>query len=167
MNEVDVALAVLLLLFAVRGFVRGFFRELFGFAAILAGVAASLLYTERVALEIAPFVALADQLRHAVAFVGIFVVVHSVLNLIGFVLERLTFNIVLRTASRLGGAGFGAAKGAAILAFVLLFLHLFPVDENLDRKLMNSEVARNLSAVAGAVLKGGWRDAVGGGQKQA
>lgn len=167
MNQVDVALSVLLLLFALRGFLRGFFRELFGFAAILGGVGAALLYTEEVALRAAPYVPLAEQMRHAAAFVAVFVAVHTALNLVGFALERITFRIVLRSASRLGGAGFGAAKGAAILAFVLLFLHLFPVNENLDRQLMNSELARNLSAVAGAVLKGGWRDAVGGGQKQA
>ena len=42
MNGIDVALVVLLLLCGLRGSWRGFFRESFGFAALLLGLLAAL-----------------------------------------------------------------------------------------------------------------------------
>ena len=39
MNRIDVVLAIVLLLFAVRGFWRGFSREFFGFVGLIGGLA--------------------------------------------------------------------------------------------------------------------------------
>jgi len=60
--------------------------------------------------------------------------------------------------SRVGGALFALGKGAAVLSFVLLFLHLFPVVPSLDRQIADSRLARPMVAAAGAALRTGWRD---------
>ncbi len=153
MNGVDLALGILLSVCALRGFWRGFFRETFGLLALIGGVAA--------AVQLAPFGSVIlqryTQLPAAVdaglAFVAIFVIVHTAVNLIGVLLDRLTGALFLRGLNRLGGALLGAGKGAAVLGLVLLFLHLFPVIPELDGQIMNSAIGRPLVSVAGNVIR--------------
>ncbi len=153
MNGVDLALGILLSICALRGYWRGFFRETFGLLALIGGVAA--------AVELAPLgTAMLQQYLHlpsavdaGLAFIGIFVVVHTGINLIGVLLDRLTRALFLRGLNRLGGAVLGAGKGAAVLGLVLLFLHLFPLIPELDGQIMSSAIGRPLVSAAGNVIR--------------
>ncbi len=161
MNGIDVVLVVLLLIFTVRGFWRGFFRESFGFLALVVGLALALRFADRGAALLAvwlDFPELSAAARLGIAFVGIFVVVQTAINLIGLLCDAVVGRAALRRVSRVTGAGFAVAKGGAILAFVLLFLQLFPVAPQLDRQIMESRLARPLVSVAGLVIRVGWRD---------
>jgi hypothetical protein len=57
----------------------------------------------------------------------------------------------------LAGVAFAVAKGGAIVALVLLFLHLFRVVPALDQRIMESRVARPLIAAAQSVVHAGLR----------
>ena len=159
MTAMDVALVVLLLLCALRGFWRGFFRESFGFLGLILGIAAALRFSEEVAGALAEAVPAATVLpttgRLGVAFVVTFVVVQTVLNVFGLMLERMMGSIFFRRASRVAGALFGAAKGGAVLAFLLLFVHVFPVAPGIDRRIAESRIAHALVTAAGAVVRAG------------
>ena len=72
---------------------------------------------------------------HGAAFVAIFMVVSAAVNLLGLACDQLFGRGVLRVPSRVGGALFGLGKGAAVFAFVLLFLHLFPVVPGIDQQI--------------------------------
>ena len=161
MNPVDVALMVLVGFFVLRGFWRGFFRESFGFLALVAGIFCALEFTGAVIGRLPEVGDLLGTTGPMVVFVGIFVLVHTVINLVGLLLDRIANSLLFRTVSRLTGGAFGAFKGAAVSAFVLLFLHLFPVSSNLDRQIRESQFARPLVDVATTVLRYRWRP-VGG-----
>ncbi len=113
MNALDFAVLGLILLFAVRGYFRGFFRELFGLAAwVGAGVAAYLLgpgygpaVSQRYHLPIA--------IGEALAAVAIFVGLYLVCQLAGWILNRLARMLFLGPVDRAGGLVFGAAKAVA------------------------------------------------------
>lgn len=158
MNVVDAVLVVLLLVFAIRGFWRGFFRESFGLLGIVLGLAAALRLADGGAALLSRVGALPLPMtaRLGVAFVGIFVLVDTALILTGLLFDRLLGSGVMRNLNRAGGALFGLAKGAALLAFVLLFFHLFPVVPGFDERLMASQVAHPMVSVAGSVLRAGW-----------
>jgi len=153
MNGLDFTLAVLLAAFALRGYGRGFIREGFGFLALVAGIVAAMLLTGPGTATIEHSVSLPPVLESAGVFVGIFVIVHSVLNATGVLVDRLLGGVALRTMNRLMGAAFGAGKAAIVLGFVLLFLHLFPVVPSLDTHLMNSNIGRPLVAAASNVAR--------------
>jgi membrane protein required for colicin V production len=157
MNGVDLALIVILGAFALRGYWRGFFRESFGVLALIAGMAAAQQFTAWGAAMVQGRVPLPPAAQTGVAFVLIFVVVHTVMNLIGVVLDRLAGASRLWGINRLAGAVLGVAKGGVVLAVVLLFLHLFPVTPAADVHIMGSAVARPLVAVASDVLRLGMR----------
>jgi membrane protein required for colicin V production len=159
MNLVDIALAILLLICAVRGFWRGLIRESFGFAAFVAGLGVALRMADAVgqSLEGVDLLAsLPDAARVGGAFVAIFLVVSAVLNLVGFVLDRLVGGGSLRQVGKVAGGLFGVAKGAAVLAFVLLFFQLFPFVRGLDQQLAQSRLARPMISAAGNFLRGNW-----------
>jgi uncharacterized membrane protein required for colicin V production len=162
MNGIDVALVILLLLCGLRGSWRGFFRESFGFAALLLGLLAALRGAPAGAEWLSGRVPSGEMSSSALlgaAFVGIFMIVSAAVNLVGVACDQLFGRGALRVLSRIGGALFGLGKGAAVFAFVLLFLHLFPVVPGIDQQITGSRVARPMISAASAALHAGWRDA--------
>ena len=151
MNGVDLALVGVLLVFALRGYWRGFFRESFGLLALLGGLAAAMRFTPAGAAMVEPYVSV-PVVRDGIAFVGIFVVTHAVVNVIGVLVDRLAGAGLV---GRLAGAAVGIGKGGTMLAFVLLFLHLSPLLTALDARIMGSRLAPPLIAVAGDVIRFG------------
>ena len=103
MNLVDLALTVLLLLCAIRGFLRGFVRESFGFAAFIVGLLAALRFADPVGHSLQSWEALAglpDAARVGGGFVAVFLAVSAVINLVGFVIDRLLGDGMLRGVGR-------------------------------------------------------------------
>jgi len=159
MNSVDVALLLILVAFALRGYWRGFFRESFGVLAMIAGVAAALQFTTWGVGMVQDRVPVPPAWQTGMMFVGIFMVVHAVVSLIGVVIDWFAGASRLWGINRFGGALLGVAKGSGILAVVLLFLHLFPVVPTADSHIMGSAVARPLVEVASDLLRLGVRGA--------
>lgn len=161
MNGIDGALVVLLLLAALRGSWRGFFRESFGFVALVGGLVAALRGADPAATWVATVVPAGEFSGSAllgVAFVAVFLVVSTLLNLVGVACDQLFGRGRLQTLSRVGGALFALAKSAVLLAFVMLFFHLFPLVPAVERQIAGSRLAPPMVSAAGAVLRAGWRD---------
>jgi membrane protein required for colicin V production len=156
MNLIDVALVVLLLLCALRGFWRGFFRESFGFLGLIVGLGGALRFSDIGAAALVPYLPLPSTALVGISFVGLFMVAYTALNLFGLLLERLIGSLMLQRANQLAGSVFAVAKGGAILALVLLFFHLFRVPA-LDQRIMESRVARPLVAAAESIIHAGLR----------
>ena len=155
MNGVDIVLVVMLTGCAVRGWWRGFFRECIGLIALVVGVAAALRLSGAVEAVLQPRLHVPAPVAAGVAFVSIFVVVHGTINVVGMLLGRLAARTALGVVDSASGAVLGAAKGGVVLAFVLLFLHLFPIASTLDPKLMASSIGRSLVAVASNAIRVG------------
>lgn len=153
MNNIDVVVGVLLLIALLRGFWRGFFRECCAFLGLVAGLVAAMQWTDLGAAAIEPYAKLPEPIHTGVAFVAIFAIVHSSISLVGSLLDRVASGRVVRSLNRLGGALVGMGKGAAVLAFVLLFLHLFPLLPSVDGEIMRSTIGRPLMSAAGDVLR--------------
>jgi len=154
MNPVDLAVGTALAVFALRGYWRGFFRESFGVLALLGGLTAATRLSPAVSQRIESYAAM-PAVREGVAFVGTFMATYCVVTLIGYVLHRLAGAAAQGWANRLGGIAVGAGKGAALVSFVLLFLHLFPLIRSVDDRLAESRLASPLIAAAGSVVRFG------------
>ncbi len=160
MNFVDVALVLLLSFCALRGFLRGLLREAFGLLALVAGLVAAMRLAIPGGVELGalpPLAGLPEIARSGIVFVAVFLIVSGLVNLFGFIGERMLGGGVLRQLSRIAGAGFATAKGAVVLAFALLFFHLFPFVDGFDSQLQESRLARPLIAAADTALRKGWR----------
>lgn len=101
-------------LLALRGGVRGFFREAFGLLALTVGLAASLLGGQGLGREVAARWGLSPTLARAGAHVLLFVGPYAVLQGLGFALSRLGRAVFLGGVDRAAGALFGAAAACAL-----------------------------------------------------
>ena len=153
MNGVDVALIAALAGCALRGWWRGFFRECFGLFALVVGISTALRFAASGEAVLQPHLRLPPSVASGLAFVSIFVGVHAAINVAGAVLNRLMGTATRRTVNGVGGALLGAAKGAVVLAFLLLFLHLFPPTSAVDPQVMGSSFARSLVGVASNAIR--------------
>ena len=113
MGRIDVVLAVVLALFALRGFWRGFSREIFALIGLIGGLAVAGASYADAAMMLPPEVP--DIVRPATAFIGIFLGVALAAKLAGMVIHRLLGLTLLSPLDRAAGILLGAAKGVAVI----------------------------------------------------
>ncbi len=153
MNGVDVVLVFLLAVYALRGYWRGFLREAFGLFALAGGIWAAFRFAAAAVVVVPQHLRLPAPVQAGVAFVVVFAVIHTAMNLVGVLLDRLRRTTLVGGVNRMAGVALGAGKGAAILAFVLLFLHLFSLSSNLDGHIMSSRMGPPLVNAAAKVVR--------------
>jgi membrane protein required for colicin V production len=139
-NRIDVGLAVVLALFALRGFQRGFSREIFALIGLVGGVAlAGAMYADA-ALLLPPEVP--EMARPAVAFLAIFLGVALTAKLTGMLLHHVLGLGLLSPLDRIGGILFGAAKGAAVITLGVIVVRAITPPNALERATADSVLLR-------------------------
>jgi membrane protein required for colicin V production len=121
-NWVDLILLSVLALFGLRGFFRGFFREVLSLIALVAGFAAAVAYDQQIATFVSKHWQMSPLLLKGMSFMAIFFVVYFLLNLAGWLLHRSENLLFLRTLNRTGGIAVGLSKGAAFVAIGIFLL---------------------------------------------
>jgi uncharacterized membrane protein required for colicin V production len=125
-NWADVAVLFVVLVLTVKGFARGFVREIGGMVAILAGCLAALYYNG-VLDDWLEFFRLNAWTAHAVGMVLCAVVVYIAFAIAFGILRRIAKLPGIGTLNALAGAVVGFAKGVAALWIVLFVALLFPL----------------------------------------
>ncbi len=147
MNWIDLTLLVVLLLFGLRGYFRGLFRETFSLAGLAAGFLGAARYAEPLAKLAAMHWDGAPILLKGGSFLLCFFVIYVSFNLAGWLLHRSARFLFLRTVNRLGGVVLGVGKGvalAALLIFTMTSTTLMPptAREKLNDAYLVSPLAR-------------------------
>lgn len=150
---VDVAVVGFVILAALRGWWRGFFREFFGLLGLAVGLYAASEYAPLLSPWLAEKVTGPETVRDGLAYVIVFVAANLATNIFGLLLDRIAAALLLGGINRAAGAVFGAGKATAVAAAVLLFVHLFPPLANVDQQVMASPLGRQLVETAGNVLR--------------
>lgn len=106
MNIVGVVLVALLSLFAIRGYIRGLFREVFSLLGLVVGFFVAARYHEPVALywQFSPI------LLQILSIVSLFIIVYLICNVVGLFHHRSAHLLFLGGFSRLGGVLMGVGK---------------------------------------------------------
>jgi membrane protein required for colicin V production len=155
-NWIDVIVLAVLALFALRGYVRGAFRELFSLAGLVGGFLAAVGYHGPVAEQAAAYWQLSPLILKGTAFVAIFFVVYFAFNLVGWLLHRSAKVLYLHTLNRVGGAAVGIGKGAALAALILFFVSSASwVPLSTRHKLDAAYLASPLAQLAEALIRVG------------
>jgi len=146
-NWIDLALLIVLLLFGLRGYFRGLFREVFSLAGLAAGFLGAARYAEPLAGLAATHWDAAPIILKGGSFVICFFVIYVSFNLMGWLLHRSAKVLFLQTMNRLGGIVLGVGKGAALtalLVFMITSTTLVPPSarEKLDDAYLVSPLAR-------------------------
>jgi len=121
-NTLDVAVLGLIFLLGVRGWFRGFFRELFGLAAWLGGGVGAHVLGPTFAPFASEHTGLPIALGQVIAFLGVFLAIYVVCRILGFLLARAAYALFLRPLDRTAGLVLGATKGLAIGALLCMIV---------------------------------------------
>ncbi len=119
MNPLDWVIALVLVVSTVTAFMRGLILSVISLVGLLTGVLAAAFYAPRAAPYLLRWSGSAAFARVA-AFVLILVAVCLLAALLGRMLRSACHAIGLGFFDRLGGAAFGFARGALLLAALIL-----------------------------------------------
>ncbi len=136
MNRIDVVLAVVLAFFALRGFMRGFSREIFSLIGLVGGVAAAGATWADAATKLPPQVP--EIVRPAIAFAAIFVAVALAAKLVGMLVHRLLGLVMLSPLDRIVGIVFGAAKGLVVITLGVIVVRALTPPNALEKLCVGS-----------------------------
>ena len=135
MNYLDIILLILLLLSALNGFKNGFVEELAGLVALILGILAAIKFSAVLGGYLTDTFQWDGKYVNILAFIGIFIFVIILINIIGALISNLLKAIKLNFINRLAGLLFGALKGIIILSVFLVVInkidqdvHLIPVE---------------------------------------
>lgn len=107
---------------ALKGALRGFFREAFGLLALSLGIGVSVLLGSRQGQNLAVGWQLDAAVARAIAHAILFLIPYIALQTLGYVLHRLGRTLFLGGLDRLVGAFFGALTGVLLSGAALSLL---------------------------------------------
>lgn len=122
-NWVDVILLAVLVMFGLRGFFRGLFREILSVAGLVIGFLVAARYGDAAAQYAAQHWKLSPLLLKGAGFVAIFFVIYFAFSLAGWLLHRSEKMLFLKTVNRAGGIAIGVGKGAVLAALATSLLN--------------------------------------------
>ena len=154
MNQVDALLLVVLLPFALRGWVRGFCRESLGLGGLVGGILLAAAGGPPLASALIARGLLAPFTAHLVAPAVLFLVATVSARLLGVLAERLARALLLGSVNRIAGLVFGTLKGAAAIGFALLFVQRV-APSSLAEMVAGSRLASPLTRLAAGIVDAG------------
>jgi membrane protein required for colicin V production len=122
-NIIDVILLVLLFLFGLRGYFKGFFRETFSLTGLIVGFMAAVRYNHAVATLGEEYWKISPIILKGASFVAIFFVFYFLLSMLGWLFHHSAKFLFLQTLNRAGGIAIGIIKGAAVMGLIVFFMN--------------------------------------------
>ncbi|RPD93282.1 CvpA family protein [Aureibaculum marinum] len=120
MNILDIILAALLLFGLVRGFMKGFFVEVAGLAALALGLYGAIHFSHYASSYLENSVSWNEKHIQIASFAVTFLVIIILVSLIGKLLTKIADIAALGLFNKMIGGLFGAAKIGLILSVVLV-----------------------------------------------
>ena len=153
-NPVDIGIVLILLYCLIRGFFRGFIKELFSLIAVFGAFYAACAYYTHLAGLLSRWIdkaAYLNILSFLVLFIGIFLII----NLLGFLIKYVLNIAFLGWLDRLFGTAFGALKGVLITSILLMaFTTFLPNCEfYLKQSKLSPKVTMISEKIAGLIPK--------------
>lgn len=164
MSTVDWVFAGIVVLLAVRCFVRGFVQELLSVAAYAAGLISGLLFSntlldfaaKRVGLD-----SLSPSVQYVIAFIVCFIAGFLIMKLIEKLIREGLEAANLEIFDRILGLALGIAEGLAIAAFALVLMEIQPFFDT-TAILSNSIFAGTILPIIGPTINETIRPALNG-----
>lgn len=119
MPYLDLLIAIAILVFAGKGFVKGFFVEVLTFVGFFVALFVTANLYKPIGEWIASFLSLNPKILSVIAFVALFVLITFAFSFVGNMLTKATKKLKLSGLNRFFGFVFGAAKGAFIGGILL------------------------------------------------
>ena len=145
MNIIDVVIIIFVLIFCVKGYIKGFINEIFTLIIIILGLTGSFLFYKPLSTSVFTFIE-NRSLSFIVSFLSIFVFITVVLIIIRNAITKMVDSFQLTNIDYLLGLLVGLIKGTVLIGAILIFLKNHPV-MNLDITISRSFIFPFLESI--------------------
>lgn len=129
MAWIDIAIIALIVLSALLSLFRGFVKEALALASWLIALWVAMIFYEDLAAILAQWIA-EPSIQNIAAFSLIFIGILLVGALVNYLASKLVVKTGLAMTDRMLGVVFGLARGAVIVAIMVLFAGLTPMPQD-------------------------------------
>jgi membrane protein required for colicin V production len=155
MNLIDILVWAILLVFVIKGFLKGLVREVCSLVGLVMGIWAACKYFPSLSAAIRPYIHLPYYVSATISFVLIFLVIGLLFFFLGHFLTVIFKFSLLGGVNRAGGLIFGFLQGALVLSILLWLGTTKPMPMKLKFQLERSSAAHPF-IVIGRGLISGW-----------
>ncbi|NLH47077.1 MAG: CvpA family protein [Myxococcales bacterium] len=152
MPYIDLLIIVIVLIFAGKGFWKGFFNEALTFVGFFVALFVTAAAYRPLGQMLAGLLNFNPPLSSVIVFVLLFILITFAFGLAGQVLTKATKKLKLSSLNRTFGAVFGGLKGAFICGIFMAVLMEKKLFVSLTGPIQNSALAPYLMGWANAVL---------------
>lgn len=152
---VDILIWAVLLIFVVKGFLKGLIREVCSLLGLVVGGWAACKYYTYLAEAAKRLIHLPHHVALSLSFILIFLLIGCLFYLLGHLLTVVFKIMLLGGVNRVGGVFFGLLEGAFVLCLVLYFATARQMPEKFRAYILRSPTARSFVA-SGRDIVGGW-----------
>jgi membrane protein required for colicin V production len=124
MNQFDILILVIFGFCLIRGFFRGFIKEVSSIIGVFGGFYAAYTYYMKVASPLSGWISDKSYL-YILSFLIVFCGVFLIISILGVVIKYILNISFLGWVDRICGAGFGLIKGVLIASILLIALTAF------------------------------------------
>jgi uncharacterized membrane protein required for colicin V production len=143
----DVVILGIAVVFALKGFKKGFVSELAGAVALFISIIAAFRYGGAWDGTAASLTGLGPGSAHVVAMVAFAILIYAIVMVIAWGLGRIANLPVLGIGNSIAGAIVGAGKAIVCAWAVLYVLLFFPLSRDLRTDLHHSQVVQLITQV--------------------
>jgi membrane protein required for colicin V production len=128
LSAIDIIFIILIFLFIIRCYLRGFLSEILSMAAVVLGLLASLYFYKNGGAYIRQqFMPETKTVPEALAFIALFIIVFIVIKLLEVMLKNIIHGVRLGGADRFLGIIFGFVEGIMVVSLILFVLKIQPL----------------------------------------
>lgn len=155
-NLVDILIVAFLLFFMIKGFLKGFVREVCFLLGLLLGFWAAFRYYPSAVVAMRSFIQLPHHIASVIAFIIIFLTLGFLFFFLGHLLTQLLEKYkIAGSLNRSGGIAFGFLQGAFLLCMILYFASMKSIPDSLRGMLLKSRTAPTFIQ-CGREIASGW-----------
>ena len=152
MNPLDIAILIILIIFVFSGLRNGLIRAVFALGALCVGFYGAFTFHDELSNELPEFIKY-EQVKTAISFAALFMVIYFPLILAGRGFRRLIKNIKLGWLDKTLGLFFGGLKGLAVCCIGVFMLLSFLPPQN--KLIAQSKLTPHLISISKqCMLKG-------------
>ncbi len=141
MNVVDIAILVVLVVFTIKGLLRGLLKELCSLLGLVIGGFFAFHFHGPLATLLQESFKLPLKLAVGIAFFALFVGCVLFFTVLGYLLSRFIKLLFLGGMNKVAGGFFGLVQGCLLLALTLFALSLGPLPATLGPMITRSHLA--------------------------
>ena len=139
---------IIILLFLIRGAIRGLFREIFGLVGVFVGFIVAVNHCEAVGNVISSeFASISPQIAKLISFAIIFIGIALIGGLVGIIFHKISKYSLVKGIEEGGGLFLGLIEGGVVCSIILIFLTVSPLAESVDKWRKNSVISPYLMRI--------------------